>query len=103
MKLSSFSFGSPLERLRHSWRRDPARDWFMLLGFAALFFSVILVWNMWLFDTVSRGDVIGSAPAPTPTALGSTSLGTVQAVFASRAAEESKYAGGIYHFTDPSQ
>lgn len=101
MKFLSLIISTP-RRLLHGWRRDPDRDWLTLLGFAALVFSVILVWNMWLFDTVAKGGVIGSAPASSSAVQGSASLQTVQAIFANRAAEETKYANGTYRFTDPS-
>lgn len=94
---------SVFSRVLHGWHRDPTRDWLTLLIFVALLFSVILVWNMWLFDTVASGGVIGPAPATSPTVLGPASLNIVQEIFVSRAAEEAKYVNGTYHFIDPSQ
>ena len=101
MKLYSLIV-SVSQRLLHGWRRDPARDWLTLLGFAALFFSIILVWSIWTFDTAAKGGIIGSTPAPSSPALQTASLKVVQAIFASRATEEMKYASGTYSFVDPS-
>lgn len=63
----------------------------------------IIIWNVWAFDTVANGGVIGTSATSTPTVFNSSSIDAVRAVFAKRAAEEAKYETGVYRFNDPSQ
>ncbi len=42
-----------------SSRLDPERDWIMLLILSAIALTGIVVWNMWAFDTVANGGIIG--------------------------------------------
>lgn len=91
------------KRLRRNSYSDPARDWLMLVALALIAFAVILVWAAWVFDTVSRGGTIGAPTAVKLPNFDSSSLTTIHNVFDSRAAEESKYESGVYHFDDPSQ
>ena len=89
--------------LRLGDRANPERDWFALMTVAALVLAIIVVWNLWAFDTVASGGTIGpatSAPAPV---VNRSSLDMVQKIFSDRATEDAKYETGVYQFTDPSQ
>lgn len=90
-------------RLRIFSRLDPARDWIVLLIVAAMVLVSIVVWNVWAFDTVSRGGVIGTPATSTPPLFDRSSLDAVHAIFVNRAVEEEKYISGVYTFADPSQ
>jgi hypothetical protein len=91
------------ERFHAFLRPDPTRDWFTLLVTSLILLASVIVWNVWMFDTVSAGGIIGEAATSTPPIFSQASLDAVHAVFADRAAEEAKYAKGIYRYADPSQ
>jgi len=102
MTISSL-IGSLLKRLRYGAYLNPVRDWLILVIFSAIAFAGIVVWNVWAFDTVANGGVIGIAATSSPPLFNRSSLDTINTVFANRAAEEAKYETGIYSFADPSQ
>jgi len=92
-----------IKRLRYGARLDPARDWLVVLIFFSIAFLGIVVWNVWAFDTVAGGGVIGT-PAPSATAtFDRTSLEAIRTIFESRADEEAKYVTGVYRYADPSR
>lgn len=62
----------------------------------------IFIWNVWAFDTVANGGVIGTATS-TPQAFSQSSLNTIRSIFEDRAEERAKYETGTYRFSDPSQ
>ncbi len=97
-RLSSF-----FQRLRSGATGDPVRDWLVLLTLALFAFVCIVVWNAWAFDTVAQGGVIGTAATSTSPVFNASSIDTINSVFQMRAAEETKYVTGVYHFVDPSQ
>ena len=82
---------------------DPARDWLVLFTLFVLAFASIIVWNVWAFDTVSRGGVIGTVATSTQPVFNNSSLNAIHTVFEKRATEEAKYVTGVYRYTDPSQ
>ena len=84
-------------------QKDPARDWMTLLTLALLAFVAIVVWNVWPFDTVARGGVIGERATTTPQVFDRSSIDAIRSIFEKRSAEEAKYTTGVYRFTDPSQ
>ena len=90
-------------RMRADARMDPVRDWLILLTLSIFAFAGIIVWNVWAFDTVARGGVIGAAATSTTPVFNSSSLDAVHSVFKMRSAEETKYVNGTYRFADPSQ
>lgn len=92
-----------LKRLRADAPRDPVRDWLVLLISSAIVFAGIIVWNVWAFDTVASGGVIGGAAPGSPPVFSRSSLDAIHAVFEKRAAEEAKYKTGTYRYADPSQ
>ena len=95
--------GSFLKRLRGGIRRDPVRDWLLLLTFSTIALTCTVVWNTLTFNAVTKGDAIGTAATGTPPIFNKSSLDAIHAIFTSRAAEESNYINGTYHFADPSQ
>lgn len=96
--ITSFS-----KSLKSSLRPDPERDWLVLFIGSMLVLASIIVWNIWAFDTVTRGGVIGATATSTTPLFDQASLDTVHRIFADRATEELKYVSGVYHFVDPSQ
>jgi len=94
---------SLLNRLRPNTHQDPVRDWLVLLTLSMLAFVCIVVWNVWAFDTVAQGGVIGATPSSTSPAFNRSSIDALHAVFEKRATEEEKYVTGVYRYADPSQ
>ncbi|HQT82791.1 MAG: hypothetical protein B7W98_00200 [Parcubacteria group bacterium 20-58-5] len=92
-----------LKRLRAGALQDPVRDWLLLLTFSTLALAGIIVWNVWAFDIVANGGVIGPAAASAPPLFNSASLDAIHTVFVNRAAEQAKYVTGVYRYADPSQ
>jgi len=92
--LKHFSYGAYL---------NPVRDWLVLITFSAIALAGIMVWNVWAFDTVANGGVIGTVATSTPPVFNQSSLDTIHTIFADRAVEEAKYETGTYSFADPSQ
>jgi len=85
---------------------DPVRDWLITLVFSALVFVGVVIWNVWVFDTVVRGGTIGTIgtfATSTTTTFNHSSLNVVYTIFEKRAIEEAKYATGVYRYADPSQ
>ena len=91
------------KRFRYGAEINPTRDWVALLMLSAITLTGIVIWNMWAFDTVANGGIIGTAATSTPPVFDQASLDAVHAIFADRAAEEAKYETGVYNFSDPSQ
>lgn len=97
-------FHSLLAKVPHgAARRDPVRDWIVALITAGIALSAIIVWNIWTFDTVARGGVIGPAAPTEQTFFDDSSLSAVRVIFEKRSDEEAKYRTGTYRFADPSQ
>lgn len=82
-------------------RIDPERDWIGLMIGTVLALSCVVVWNVWAFDTVANGGVLGELATTTPV-FSQASLDSIHAIFTSRAEEERAYVSGGYHFADPS-
>ena len=91
------------KRLRAEARPNPARDWMVLLSFSAIVLVCIIVWNLWAFNTVTRGGTIGASATTTAPAFSRATLDAIHAVFTDRAEEEAKYRTGTYRYADPSQ
>lgn len=98
------STGAFMSRLRFAEVSvDPVRDWLIILTLSILAFIGLIVWNIWAFDTVSRGGVIGTNATGTPPVFDGSSMEAVRTVFSKRADEEAKYVTGVYRYADPSQ
>ena len=91
-----------VKRFRSGMRQDPARDWLMILTLSFIAFVGIVVWNVWAFDTVANGGAIGAVSTTAPPVFDRTVLDTIHTIFEDRAAEEAKYATGVYRYADPS-
>lgn len=100
---TSHSFGSFARRLFGNVYLDPVRDWLLVCILSATALVGIFVWNVWAFNTVVRGGVIGIPSSNTSPVFSRSSLDTIHAIFASRAEEEAKYRTGTYRYADPSQ
>ncbi|MFA6278770.1 MAG: hypothetical protein WCS97_02020 [Candidatus Paceibacterota bacterium] len=91
--------------LKHLHHRplDPIRDWMVMLTLSAIALVSIIVWNIWAFNTVATGGVIGVTATSTSPVFNQTALDTIHTIFDERANEEMKYETGTYRFVDPSQ
>ena len=89
--------------MRTGAHQDPVRDWLVLILLSTIVLAGIIVWNVWAFDTVASGGIIGNSTIGTSAVPGRFSLDAIRTIFANRAAEEAKYVTGAYRYTDPSQ
>lgn len=92
-----------LKHFRGGIPQDPVRDWIVLLISAVICFTGIVVWNVWIFDTVANGGNIGTVATSTPPVFSRSSLDAVHAIFTDRFNEYVKYTDGIYRYANPSQ
>lgn len=99
----STAISSFLKHLRYGKYINPLRDWLVMLIFSAIAIAGIIVWNVWAFDTVANGGIIGSSTTKTTPVFSRSSLDTIYEIFANRTIEKEKYKNGIYNFADPSQ
>lgn len=90
-------------RLRSAAHFDPVRDWLVMLVLSIFAFVSIVVWNIWAFDTVAQGGVIGTAASGTKQSFNLSLVGNVNEILGKRATEEAKYRTGGYRYADPSQ
>ena len=91
------------KHFRYGENINPVRDWLIMLTFSVIVLAGIIVWNVWAFDTVAKGGVIGTTATSTPTVFSQSSLNTINTIFTNRATEKTKYETGTYRFADPSQ
>ena len=94
---------SLLKRVKYGSYINPARDWLVLVTLSLIAFSSIVVWNMWAFDTVTRGGVIGAVATSSIPLFNRAAIDEINIIFANRATEEEKYETGEYRFADPSR
>jgi hypothetical protein len=92
-----------LDKIRSFTHFNPVRDWFVLLTVSLFALVIIIVWNVWTFDIVANGGIIGSSATSTSPVFNQSSLDAIQTIFSKRAEEEAKYLRGVYRFADPSQ
>ncbi|MCX6787005.1 MAG: hypothetical protein NTY93_00545 [Candidatus Kaiserbacteria bacterium] len=92
-----------LKHFRYNEHLNPVRDWLLLLVFSAIVLAGIIVWNVWAFDTIANGGVIGTATTDASPVFNQSSLDTINTIFANRAEEKAKYETGAYRFANPSQ
>lgn len=94
-----------LDDLKHGLTGDgqlhPARDWFVLLGIAAVLVGLSVGWNALIFMRVEAGETLGDPVAQAPKA-DTGSLESVKALFAERANERERYRT-TYRFVDPAR
>lgn len=91
-----------LQSMRSLATIDPERDWIILLILSSISIIVIIVWNVYAFQTVVSGGVIGKPTTTTAPVFSQSSLDAIRTVFTNRAAEEAKYASSTYQYADPS-
>lgn len=84
-------------------RLDPMRDWLVLITLSAMVLAGIIVWNVWAFDTVAGGGIIGGQTISPPPLFSQSSIDRIHTIFTNRAEEELKYQTGVYRFSDPSR
>jgi len=92
-----------LTQTRRSIRPDPGRDWLVLLTFSGVALASLLVYNMWLFETVAGGGVLSGEAVDLTPPVSPSAVTIVRTVFEQRASEEAKYVTGTYRLSDPSQ
>ena len=92
-----------LARLHSLSHPDPVRDWLILVSCSLLALVSLVVWNVWAFDRVANGGVIGTSMKSASPVFDQSTLNAVNAIFTDRAAEEAKYVHGFYQYADPSQ
>ncbi len=92
-----------VKRLLSGARLDPARDWLVLVTFSAIVLAGIIVWNVWAFDTVATGRIIGGQTTTLSPLFNQSSIDRIRTIFENRAEEELKYQTGVYRFGDPSR
>ena len=80
----------------------PVRDWVVLLMSAGVCIVASLVWNLWLFNRVVSGEVLGDAPKAGEAIVDETLTSTLSKVLIDREAARVEYEDGTKHFVDPS-
>ena len=94
---------TPRFTLAYGKRLEPSRDWIVLLATTALLLFVSVAWNLWLFNHVAGGAVLGAPASPATTALDEAAIKELGEIFAERAREATSYRNGTYRFIDPSR
>ena len=89
--------------LRYGEQVHPSRDWGTLLILSFLVLVAGVVWNIGLFNKVSKGGTLSGEATSTPPVFSKDSLRAVEDVFSARAALEAQYAAGTKTFVDPSK
>ena len=92
-----------LPALHYGNRLRPSRDWRIVLILSGLLLALSVGANLWLFEHVVEGGVLGDAPNVTSNVFSQQSLEEIEKIFAEREAEEGKYKFGTYNFIDPSK
>jgi|GEM_PF-1729094 len=85
---------------RHTQRRDPGRDWLLLLGASGIVLLASVVWNTWFFLRVVEEGVgnIGGGDAT----LAPYETGAAEEIFLMRETKASEYKE-VHTFIDPSR
>lgn len=91
-----------LKYFQRTARLDPERDWLMLIMLGTTVLFGVIMWNVWAFNIVAEGGVIGKTTTSTAPTFNQASLDTLRSVFVNRAAEEGKYLNNGYTYVDPS-
>jgi hypothetical protein len=81
-------------------RKQPSRDWLMLLTIALAALAASVGWNAWMFLRITNGEVGDAAPAAAAPDI--SSVDQARAVFLERAAEVAHYQSA-YRFVDPNK
>lgn len=70
---------------------------------AVIVLAGVIVWNLWVFNTIARGGAIGSVEPNSPQVFKKSFLDDVRPIFEKRADEAKKYETGVYRYADPSK
>jgi hypothetical protein len=79
----------------------PTRDWFIILGCAALLTGISVGWNIWLYVSVTDTDVRAAQEVAVP-AFDTSAVDAVEKAYEARGEEAARYQGA-YRFVDPSR
>lgn len=79
----------------------PMRDWFVLLGVAAVLVGVSVGWNVWSYIQITA-TVAQTASSNAPHGFSTTTIGAVEQAFVERKEEVDRYRS-TYRFVDPSR
>ncbi len=95
------TFFTTVRGLRYGNVVRPSRDWFLLLGMALILALASILWNVWTFDQIASGEILGT-PSEMSHAPTNDAFERVKKQFDARTTEANKYLFE-YHFIDPSQ
>jgi hypothetical protein len=101
MKLSSFSFEKIKTIFLTGTHTYPVRDWFLLLGAAAILIGISIGWNIWSYVEATRTQE-EIAPIVRAPVFDTSAVEAVEKAFATRKEEAGRYQD-TYHFVDPSR
>lgn len=79
----------------------PTRDWFIILGTAALLTGLSVGFNVWLYFSVTNSTVSTGTEAAVP-AFDTSVVDTVEKAYEARSEEAARYQD-TYRFVDPSR
>lgn len=100
MQLFTASLKKFRDAARASTHTHPVRDWFIVLGVAAVLLGCSVGWNVWMYMKTQAEAVLDGAPGK-PT-FDTKAVDAVRTTFESRADEARKYESE-YRFVDPSR
>lgn len=101
MKLPSLSLARVRGLLQAGRHPHPVRDWFVLLGVAAVLVGLSAGWNVWSYIQVTAA-VPQTASPNAPHGFSTTTIGAVDQAFVEREEEVGRYRSS-YRFVDPSR
>jgi len=96
-KLTNITVG--LKGIGYGDELRPSRDWLILLSISFVILLGSVVWNLWTFSQVTKGDAVGNETAPSGT--DTSVIDSATRLFEERRTEEAKYKNE-YRFVDPS-
>lgn len=100
MNLTPPSFLKFKHAIRTGARIHPVRDWFIVLGGAAILLGCSIGWNIWTY-LHATALTEGSVPTATRPVFDTKAVEAVRSAFEARATEAEKYKKE-YRFVDPS-
>ena len=101
MKINAAQFTRLLAGIRYGNVMHPSRDWLVILCSGLLLLGVSVLFNVWLFNKVVRGELSGTqAPAITSHTL--EELGKIRTLLEDRQQKVMYYKTGAA-FIDPSR
>lgn len=92
----------PRLHLSYGKRLQSARDWVILLVIGVIAVFISLAVNVWTFDRVVKGGVLGEPPSTQDIVFDASRLEKLVDLFARQAAKQREYVEGTVQFVDPS-